>query len=311
MNGEKCKEELNEYNKKSDRLIRVCAANDLSGVERVSLTEIIPCLAAMGVEACPLPTAVLSTHTYKFTDYTFLDLTEEMKKIICHWRKLDIRFDAIYTGYLGSGRQIDILSEYIDYLKKSGTAVIVDPVLGDNVLSDCQSLYSDRMNEVLTKMKHLVSKADIITPNLTEASLLLDEEYDYGVISDERLKDYLKRLSDMGPERVAITSVMTGKEEMSVAVFDKCENKYYKIDCGYIKRPFHGTGDIFAAVMCGEYLKSGSFLGASLKAAEFVKRAILKTLEYAELKTENGVCFEKILAEFFSRPQNNPPYKEI
>ena len=301
--------------KNKESLMRVCAANDLSGFGRVSLTEIIPCLAAMGIEVCPLPTAVLSTHTYKFTGYSFIDLTDEMKKIIAHWKTLDIKFDAIYTGYLGSGAQIDILFEYADYLKSGGTTVIVDPVLGDNVLADCRTLYSNRMKDVLDKMKKLVSKADIITPNLTEAALLLDEEYDFGIISCEKLKDYLKRLSDLGPDKVAITSVMTGEEEMSVAVFDKKTDKYYKIDCGYIKRPFHGTGDIFAAVLCGEYVKSKDFLKASLQAAEFVKQAILKTLEYSELKIENGVCFEKILADYFSNSVSEfnkiPKYKEI
>lgn len=293
------------------KLIRVCAVNDLSGFGRVSLTEIIPCLAAMGIEACPLPTAVLSTHTYKFTDYTFLDLTEEMKKIIAHWKKLDIKFDAIYTGYLGSGVQIDILSDYIDCLKKRNTTVIVDPVLGDNVLSDCRSIYSDRMNDVLKKMKDLVKKADIITPNLTEASLLLDEEYDFGIINKKKVKDYLKRLSALGPKMVAITSVMTGENEMSVAVYDKEKDKYFKIDCGYINRPFHGTGDIFAAVLCGEYVKSRDFLASAALAVGFVKEAITETLKHEELKTENGVCFEKVLAKYFANKISYSLYTEI
>lgn len=293
-----------------NRIPRVCAVHDLSGFGRVSLTEVLPCLAAMGVETCPLPTAVLSTHTYKFTDYSFLDLTEEMKKIISHWEKLNVNFDAIYTGYLGSGEQIEILLEYIEKLKKNNTTVVVDPVLGDNVLSDCRSLYSDRMNEVLVGMKNMVSKADIITPNLTEASLLLNEEYEH-YISDEKLKDYLKRLSDMGPEKVAITSVMTDKSEMNVSVYDRKENKFYKIDCAYIKKLFHGTGDIFASIMTGAFVKGESFMNSCLKASTFVKCAIDETLKHPELETENGVCFEQVLVKYFSDMPEMMSFKEI
>jgi len=293
-----------------NKIPRVCAVHDLSGFGRVSLTEVLPCLAAMGVEACPLPTAILSTHTYKFTGYSFLDLTQEMKNIIEHWERLDVDFDAIYTGYLGSGSQIEILIEYIEKLKKKKTIVIVDPVLGDNVLSDCRNLYSDRMNDVLLGMKNMVAKADIITPNLTEATLLLDEEYEH-YVSDEKLKTYLIKLSDMGPEKVAITSVMTDKNEMSVAVYDRADNKFYKIDCAYIKKMFHGTGDIFASIMTGAIVKGESFLNACLRASGFVKCAIEETLKHTELETENGVCFEQILIKYFADIKSVPFFKEI
>lgn len=293
-----------------NKIPRVCAVHDLSGFGRVSLTEVIPCLAAMGVEVCPLPTAILSTHTYKFTGYSFFDLTHEMKKIINHWEELSVDFDAIYTGYLGSGEQIDILLDYIDVLKSRGALIIVDPVLGDNVLSDCKNLYSDRMNEVLVGMKEMVSNADIITPNLTEAALLLDEEYEY-CISDDKLKDYLKRLSDLGPGKVAITSVMTDKDIMNVAVYDRTENKFYKIDCSYIKKIFHGTGDIFASILTGAMVKGENFIDACLKASGFVKSAIDETLKHPELNTENGVCFEQILSGYFSGSFTVPFYTEI
>ena len=293
-----------------NKIPRVCAVHDLSGFGRVSLTEVLPCLATMGVEACPLPTAILSTHTYKFTGYSFLDLTIEMKNIINHWDSLDINFDAIYTGYLGSSDQIDILLGFIEKLKKKGTLVIVDPVLGDNILSDCRSLYSDRMNTILVGIKNMVKKADIITPNLTEATLLLNEEFEH-YVDDEKLKNYLKRLSDMGPEKVVITSVMTDRNEMSVAVYDRTEEKYYKIDCTYIKKLFHGTGDIFASIMTGAIVKGDSFLNACLKASAFVRLAIEETLKHPELKTENGVCFEQVLVKYFSDIQEKPFYKEI
>jgi len=296
---------------KNRKIPRVCAVHDLSGFGRVSLTEVIPCLAAMGVEACPLPTAVLSTHTYKFTDYSFLDLTDEMKKIIRHWKKLGVEFEGIYTGYIGSSAQFEILSEFIDYNRQKGSKIIIDPVLGDNVLTDCNNVYSDRMNDVLVGMKELVKKADIITPNFTEVSLLLDKTYETGYISDEKITDYLRKLSEMGPKYIAITSLMTGESEMSVAVFDSINNKFYKIDCEYVKKPFHGTGDIFASVLTGAYLKGNDFLTSCRIAVGFVSCAIKETLKHPELETVNGVCFEQILSKYFANEINLPEYKEI
>ena len=127
---------------------RVAAVNDLSGFGRVSLTEAIPIMSAMGVEVCPLPTAILSTHTYKFENYTFLDMSDEMKKILDHWRALKIQFDAVCTGYMGSSYQIDLISDFIRDVKKSGGLIVVDPVLGDNALSDVETVYYDRMNDL-------------------------------------------------------------------------------------------------------------------------------------------------------------------
>ena len=121
-------------------LPRAAVIQDMSGFVRVSLTEAIPILAAMGVEVCPLPTAILSTHTYEFTDYTLLDMTDEMPKIIEHWNKLGLEFDAVYSGYLSSGRQIDIIHDFMQSQKKNGALCVVDPVLGDNALTDVKTV---------------------------------------------------------------------------------------------------------------------------------------------------------------------------
>ena len=294
-----------------NKIPRVCAAHDLSGFGRVSLTEVIPCLAAMGVEVCPLPTAVLSTHTYKFTDYSFFDLTAEMRNMTKHWEKLGVCFDAVYTGYLGSGAQFEILSDFIDRCRKNGSKIIVDPVLGDNILSDCSSVYSDRMNDVLVGMKNLIKKADIITPNFTEVSLLLDKPYESGYIPDEKIAGYMRELSAKGPSYIAATSVMTGENEMSVVAYEKDTDKVYKIDCGYVGKPFHGTGDIFASILTGAFVRGIDFLTACRTAADFVRRAIEETLKHSELKTVNGVCFEQILVKYFSGETALPEFTEI
>ncbi len=289
---------------------RVAAINDLSGYGRVSLSEAIPIFCVMGIEACPVPTAVLSTHTYKFENYTFCDLTEEMEKITDHWHSLGLEFDGICTGYLGSKGQIDIIC---DFIEKSGenTLVVVDPVMGDNELHDTKAVYSERMEEIVGTMQELCKRADVITPNLTEAYLLLGEEYVKPPMTDKALCHLLKRLSVFGAEKIAITSVMTGKQEMSVGVYDKTENKFYKIDCGYVDRPFHGTGDIFAAVLTGALLKGHSFIDSANIAVGFIREAIALTARLGETRIEKGVIFEPVLAPYFAKDKYEKFYTEI
>ncbi len=288
----------------------VAAINDLSGYGRVSLTEAIPILCAMGIEACPVPTAVLSTHTYKFKDYTFCDMTEEMSKITDHWEQLGLKFDAICSGYLGSRGQIDIICDFISRLGRDAL-IVVDPVMGDNELHDTKTVYSERMAEIVGGMKELVKKADIITPNLTEAYLLLGEEYVKPPLGDKELCALLRRLSDLGIDKIAITSVMTGKQEMSVGVYDKTEGKFYKIDCGYVDRPFHGTGDIFAAVLTGATLKGYSLVESANIAVGFIREAIALTAALGETRIEKGVVFEPVLAPYFAKDKFEKFYKEI
>ncbi len=279
---------------------RVAAVNDLSGFGKVSLTEACPILSAMGVEACPLPTAVLSTHTYKFEDYTFCDMTDQMEKILEHWKNIDIGFDGVCTGYMASARQIEILTDFVKEKKAEGAIAVIDPVLGDNELSDVETVYYDRMSDLLVSMQKFVGLADVITPNLTEACLLLGEEFPKDYLSEAELVEMMKRLSDLGPRGIAVTSVMTDKNHMCVGVYDKETNEAKLLDCGYINRPFHGTGDIFAAVMTGALVRGRSVLDAAQLAVDFVKAAIAETMKYPDIKIEYGVVFEKILSKFFS-----------
>ena len=281
---------------------RVLAVNDLSGYGRVSLTEALPILSAMGVEACPLPTAILSTHTYKFEDYTFLDMTDEMQKIIAHYKKLGLSFDAVSTGYMGDKRQIDIIYDYIKEQKadEGGCLAVIDPVLGDNALSNVQEVYSERMRELLVSMRHFVSIADIITPNLTEACLLLEREYPKGYIDEDEALGYLKALTGMGPKAAVITSIMTAEDKMAIGVYNSADGFFEMIDCGYVNRPFHGTGDIYTAALTGALVRGMSVKAASECAAKFVRLAIGETLKHPDMPIEKGTAFESVLAPFFS-----------
>lgn len=281
-------------------LPRTAVIQDMSGFGKVSLTEAIPVMSAMGVEVCPLPTAILSTHTYEFTNYTMLDLTDEMEKIINHWEEIGLTFDAVYSGYMSCERQIEITKSFMKKQKSAGAITVVDPVMGDNALLDVKTVYSDRMLQLISGMRELCTVADVITPNLTEACLLLNAEYPTKPLDDNEIKDILKRLEGIGAASSAITSVMDTESSMCVAVYDG--HDFYKIDCGYIPtRPFHGTGDIFTSVLTGALVKGLSVLDASNLAVDFICEAIKKTMEY-DIPIRNGVLFEDVLSKgFFAR----------
>lgn len=208
----------------ANKVKKVAAIHDLSGMGRVSLTVVIPILSSMGFQVCPLPTAILSNHT-QYPDFTFLDLTDEMPRIIAEWKRLEVEFDAIYTGYLGSPRQIQIVSDFIRDFRRKDSLTVIDPVLGDN-----GKLYSNFNESMVVEMQHLVTHADVITPNLTELFYLLDRPYKESN-TDQELKEYLRCLSDKGPEVVIITSVPVLDEphKTSVYAYNRTGNRYWKI----------------------------------------------------------------------------------
>jgi pyridoxine kinase len=174
-------------------ITRVAAIHDLSGFGRTSLSIIIPIISSMGIQVCPVPTAILSTHTGGFTDYKFIDLTDHLEEYIGHWVKLGVKLDCLYSGFLGSPRQIDIISHFMDvYAASDEPFIVIDPVLGDN-----GKLYQTMNNEMVYKMRSFISRADLITPNFTEAVFLLEKKYK--VISDQEIKEWLLELSAMGP----------------------------------------------------------------------------------------------------------------
>ena len=191
---------------------RIAAIHDLSCFGRCSLTIALPVLSAMGCQCCPLPTALLSAHT-GFSGKTFLDLTVEMGRIADHWAAMDLQFDAIYSGFLGSADQVDTVARFFDTFKKSGTAVIVDPVMGDH-----GTAYRTCTPDLCRGMRALAENADVITPNLTELFYLLDRPYKESNTYQE-LKEYLRCLSDKGPEVVIITSVPVLDEPHTTSVY--------------------------------------------------------------------------------------------
>lgn len=276
-------------------LPRAAVVQDMSGFGKVSLTEAIPIMSAMGVEVCPLPTAVLSTHTYEFKDYTLLDMTDEMEKIIAHWDRIGLEFDAVYSGYMSSKRQLAITSAFMEEQKRRGALIVVDPVLGDNALLDAEAVYSERMTELIDGMRGLSAIADVITPNLTETCLLLGRGYPKLPLSDGEIRDLLIGLTGLGCGAAVVTGIMDAEDSMCVAVYDTKDENLEKFDCDYVPRPFHGTGDVFASVLTGAMLLGRSAAEAAAVAADFVSEAIRETIKYPQIPIRHGVLFEPVL----------------
>lgn len=269
---------------------RVVAIHDLSGFGRASLTAVIPILSSMGVQVCPLPTAILSNHTGGFEDFSFVDFTDHMQEYIDQWKKLQLDFDCIYSGFLGSERQIQIVSDFIDDFGTEENIVVVDPVLGDN-----GDLYST-MNEIhVQKMRKLIAKADIITPNFTEVSLLLGEDY-IEQVTDDKIKIWLRKLSDMGPKIVVATSVpdQGAGRDSNVIAFDRSSDTYWKIQCRYIPASYPGTGDAYTSVMIGSLLAGDSLPIALDKGVQFITQAIKASYGF-DYPNREGVLLEKVL----------------
>jgi len=269
---------------------RVAAIHDLSGFGRSSLTVVMPVLSTMGVQVCPLPTAVLSTHS-AFPDLHFRDLTDDLTPMIEHWKRLDLHFDAIYSGYMGSVRQIDIVRKFIRDFNQPGQLVIVDPVLGDN-----GKLYRSFSAEMVDKMKELVRDANVITPNMTEAALLLDEPYTEN-LDEQELKDWVKRLAAFGPQTVIITSapVTDKRGKTSVIAYNSTDNRYWKVVCDYLPASYPGTGDAFASVITGSLLQGDSLPIAIDRAVQFISMAVRATFGYNYQPSE-GILLEKVLS---------------
>lgn len=268
---------------------RIAAIHDLSGIGRTSLMAVIPILSTMGFNVCPLPTAILSNHS-QYPDFSFLDLTEEMPRIIDQWEKLGVTFDAIYTGYMGSPRQIEIVCGFIERFRTADTLVVVDPVLGDN-----GHLYSKMTQEMVEEMRRLACRADVLTPNLTEAFALLDRPYKTDC-STEELKDLIAELSEMGPDTVIITGVpVPGQSGLtSVIARSKSDLRTWKVTCPYLPAHYPGTGDSFTSVITGSLLQGDSLPIALDRAAQFILQGIRSTFGY-RMDNRDGILLERVL----------------
>lgn len=269
---------------------RVAAIHDISGFGRCALTVIMPVLSTMGMQVCPVPTAVLSTHTGGFSDFSFHDLTDTMVEYIDHWKGLDLKFDCIYSGFLGSEHQIDIVKDFIrDFKTKENQLLVVDPVMADD--GELYETYTPAMKK---KMAFLVQKADIITPNLTEAYFLLDENYVENPMNENAMKAMLTRLSDMGPKIVVITGIPGQDGHHYNIGYDKAADICWKVGYESIPVNYPGTGDIFTSVLIGGLLKGDNLPMAIDRATQFVSLAVRITYGY-RTPERDGVILEKVL----------------
>ncbi len=271
---------------------RVAAIHDLSGFGKCSLTVALPILSAAGIETSALPTAILSTHTGGISGYTYHDLTEDMRPVMKHWKSLDIKFDAIYTGFLGSFEQLDIVKEFFDAFRQEDNLILVDPVMGDN-----GELYTVFTREFAIGMRMLCQKADIIVPNLTEAALLLDEPFHPGPYTPAYIESLLRKLGALGPQKVVLTGVYFKEDELGAATYDRTTDTIDYVFTQKIPGYYHGTGDVFASALLSALLNDFSLIDAAAIAVHFTTDSIRRTYK-AKTDYRFGVNFEQSFPDF-------------
>ncbi len=282
--------------KKDKPLNRICAIHDLSCFGRCALTVILPTLSAMGNQVIPVPTALLSTHTGGFDNLHFLDLTSSMDKISDHFKKLKITFDSIYSGFLGSEEQIDGVLNYIDNFADKNCLVLVDPVMGDD-----GELYSTYTRDLMLGMRRLCKKADIITPNLTEAFFLTNTKFQStaSFSHDEvlaLLRELKEKLLVFGNKKIVITGIPYDTSYFATYGYDIESGEEIFHTVKRIKLDYPGTGDLFACLLLGHLLRNDSFGSSIAAASDFVG----KVMEYSsrfDTPLRNGVAFEAFLGE--------------
>jgi pyridoxine kinase len=265
---------------------RIVAIHDISCVGRCSLTVALPVLCAAGFDTGVLPTAVLSTHTGEFEGYTYRDLTDDIRPIANHWQSLGLQFDALYSGFLGSFRQIDLIADFFDDFRSDETVVLVDPVMADN-----GRLYAVYGEDMVAGMRKLCAKADILVPNLTEAAFLLGEEYKSGGYDKLYIEETLKKLSALGAEKIVLTGVSFEPEKLGAACYDSVSGQIDYTFCDRAPGHFHGTGDLFSSVLLAAYLRGFSLAAAVEIAVKYTRRCIDLTIESGQ-ERRYGVCFE-------------------
>lgn len=293
MRGAFAYEALGRYNKKrgvlhmTDRSPRVAAIHDLSSFGRCSLAVIIPVLAAMGVQPCAVPTAVLSTHTGGFGDPAMCDLTDFVLPCLDHWKRLKLEFDCIYSGFLANGTQAEQVAAYIAAWPDA--LAVVDPVMGDD-----GKPYRTCTPKLIEQMATLAWKADLITPNMTEACILLGETYSNMSLGRDRARSMLVRLSEKGPRIVVITGAHVVPGIVSNIGYDRTHNSFWRVDCDIVPVSYPGTGDVFASVLVGGLLTGDSLPLAMTRAARFVAVAVSTAYGY-NCEPREGVMVEKAL----------------
>lgn len=274
---------------------RALAIHDISCVGRCSLTVALPILCAGGIDCSVLPTAVLSTHTGGFTGFTYRDLTDDIAPISKHWQDLGLQFDALYSGFLGSFEQIDLVAELFDTFKNDSNLILVDPVMADNGV-----LYSVYSPEMAKGMAKLCSKADIIIPNLTEAAFILDEEYVGDHYDQAYIESTLKKLAALGAPMVVLTGVSFESGKLGAAAYDSRTGKTTYSFCNRIDGYFHGTGDVFGSALLASLMNGKNLEESAQIAVDYTQKCIALTVE-ASQELRYGVCFERALPYLMER----------
>ena len=268
---------------------RVVAIHDISGFGRCSMTIIMPALSVMGVQCCPLPTALLSTHTGGFQGNTFLDLTDQMGPIAAHWREEGVAFDGIYTGFMSSVEQMEQTAAFIRSFRRQGCPVLIDPVMGDHGRP-----YRTYTPEMCRAMAELAAEADVLTPNRTEAALLLGMPYEALPTGGAGCREIAERLSLEGRRSVVLTGASTAPGLTGATCFDAGTGRLETIQTRWVPREFHGTGDVFASVLTGALLQGDPLPRAAQRAAKFVRDCAARTAA-EDLPPREGVDFEPLL----------------
>lgn len=269
---------------------RIVTVQDISCLGQCSITVALPVLSALGVETAILPSAILSTHSGGFQNYAVHDLTEEMPKIVEHWTREGLEFDAIYTGYIGNARQFDTILRLRKLLKPNGF-LAVDPAMADH-----GKLYKGLNSEIVRGMRKLVSIAKVILPNLTEACFLLDKPYMDGMEKNlSEIQDLAKELSRLGPRYSIITGVVFSDDEIGSLCYDKETDRFTEARAKRYPKSYHGTGDLFSSVCIGNLVLGETIEKAMSQAADFVSKAIDETV--GDETHTYGVHFEKVLAK--------------
>lgn len=272
---------------------KILTIQDISCVGQCSLTVALPIISACGIETCVLPSAVLSTHTAGFSGYTFRDLTEDMPAIKDHWVKEGIRFDAIYTGYLGSTKQIDYVADIFDSVGAENCVKIVDPAMADN-----GNLYPGFDAAFVEAMKKLCGKADFVIPNITEACFLTGVEYKTHY--DRAYIDMiLEKLTALGCRNVIFTGISYEEGQTGVVVYENGNYAYYQHE--KLSNSCHGTGDIYASAFVGALVRGKSAYDAARIAADYTVECIKETA-----RLENhwyGAAFEPVILKLIQALQ--------
>lgn len=271
-------------------LKRIAAVHDISGFGKCSLTVALPIVSASGVECACIPTALLSTHTGGFTGWTFHDLSDQIVPIASHWHDVGVKFDGIYSGYLASPEQGELLSRAIDLIKNDDTLVIVDPAMADN-----GSYYANLDGRMADCFRKLIGKADVVTPNITEACFITGTEFLPGVVTEDYVNRILEKLRAMGPNVAAVTGVSLEEGCVGVAAMD--DSGAFQVMGQAREGTFHGSGDVFASAFSALLVRGAPLKTAMQTAVDFTANAIERT-RLRGTPRHFGLDFEGALPEY-------------